>query len=462
MQNFTINDWTWWFSNDDVRVWQWQYVASEWINYRESSNYITLWPKMIKMFDTTHWMTSYVDDFWFGYAWEMYYEDWTLVNTSSEWSIDNAIMFDDYCLWFDWNNIWRIRSADMNTWPDSWQSESSYNETRKSFTEDADVLYNWVNEKLIIWYQTDTNVWWVSVLDATSWLITEALINLNWRVVWITKSGNWFSIYTNLWYKYLWDWIDTQTYASYELNDRIYYVTQFEWIDYITSYRQIYASQWWQFQSLIKGNKTQSNLEYAKNEWMRRVVAWEWKVFYSNKALHNQYREISEYWKTQVTSQPTHNIIAWLDDGHQLSIENMWFDWSLFISWEDKDDWDQCAVWKIVNVENNSYSASSCVTNWELYTPVYQLGSKSNTKKIANYKFMYKAIDWAEIKISYSLDNKDFVELTTLTWTKEIDWKKIQWWQQFNQIQFKIELTKWTWDLPRFYEMSFNFDYTQR
>ena len=303
-----INKRYWGLSNWTVVTRDWEFVNSKNISTDEEKCW--LGGKATTIATISEDLTCGVNIEWAGY---MLGEDWVWHKVST-WAkvlqttwwddIMNVTTFDDKVLFFyrDWTTPYIGKLDIDDVWGStSRQTETSYDETRKTFTSQWTEDHFHTTQFSLMLYITHWK--YIHTLD-TNWVLTQDVLITTSNIVWITNFQNRFKVFLKDWTVLLWDWISETYESSISLNDYIRWVKSMWGIDYVAGWYSSYYSSFYevaypQFKQLNKEtdwpiNWTDSKFDFNMSYW----AYWDsWMGVYQGDLYIGTGYNLVKYWQ---------------------------------------------------------------------------------------------------------------------------------------------------------------------
>lgn len=458
----------WWISEDDVLWWTDRYLYSEWLDVTWHSEYIQLTKEATEVVDTWSWI------------WEL------LLELQSPTTDDrNIVCFTDAWVFREWT-VWAISSNVRTTCnfviqdkvyfvKDNWPT-SAYT----LYEEDLITVYSWTLTETVVttttalptadydWYRKGALVIWdiafmwmwryISRFQPNwpSWNDND-VYDLTWDdIIWITRLGWYYRIYTKTWKLMLWDWNTNDIIESVNLNINLESVYQIWNIDYVYAWELGWLNKWLYYMNWFDIVKlyweTSSNALWLQkfdfdytypthftNTW--KTLFWivdNWTAprmykYWNNiqwlPAAYSEFWKFSSYWN-EITTIKALIYSRWY-------IYYAYSDWTNY--WLDK-----------IGIEATWYREAE----WTLYTNINAMWNWLLKKTVKALYFRVWDVDADRtIKVYMSLDWWTYNLMHTVN-TQPLDWIvriPLQW--DFRDIWFKFVLEVWisTTTSPKIY-----------
>lgn len=473
-----------WIKEDDfLTVWS---SIIEWNNvtWLRDGYGLTLWPKMNKQLLTN---TAPRTIFWreienalenmavWCDGWEIYKltstDNTPIYTLTTWWDILNwaLLLKGSVFMYFASKNPWTSTFANlMQVTANDFTNESfaSANETFLEFNT------RWTPPMLLTW--EFLYVWGLNTVYRIdwSWVITTHAI-FNRYVVWITKQGTQFRVYTDSGEMVLWDGVSWTTLATIKLGFNPARVTSDNGIDNIVSEDwDYYISSWYTVQLVTKkrkSNRLNDNSQYIKKldfttnlNTGQSIIPGRWWLFmiwFDTKPGIYRREKIIEWladWYHKVATRDNENI-----EFDEIFTQTYFSKWqsSVFIwyqSWTTKF-WVDYMDLDSKETAKEGYAVTDVFSWWTAYEKEIEVirFAQSYNGWEDNYIKLYKRINngyWEEISLTKPSDDTITRENLTLVTEEWID------------VQFKVELYNGLQDdtPPIFHELAHDYDIIKR
>lgn len=433
---------SWWKSDDIFSGIPDSFQESQNIEIRENSKSIKLTKKLVK--DSLAVVTEIINCFikvsnWnilaFWNSWWVYRKTWWVWYKNSNtitWAILSAIEFNWYVYLTNSTKLYRVAVTDLS----NIMTFTEY----KTFTTSSiyhpmvileNTLYIW--DKFNIAYLDNLWDWDWAFFEVNKETVIKYL-KIQWNNIKIYSED----IYWNTLLIY-WDSINTAPIETIPLNwIKIEQLIDKDWYDYVVSNNKIWIRDWLKIETLKEISIYSTNINSCTIKKNRILYWWIWSVWEWGW-LNKNYPEVLS--NSYTTSNALTDII-----------------WAIFYDWTDLYvSWSNWSTYWIDKLSNTSYN-----TNWYIITRAYYWNIKSIRKYSNNVLTAFQKLAWTDnIKIYYRTQitwNYTLLQTLTATSTKINDYcDMIQLAQEFNFIEFKIELNGWT-TTPEFYELFLELD----
>ena len=471
MPNIEYNEFYNWIQRDDI-VWQpWQILEWKNVTWLRDWYWLTLSLKPTKLFTTNwvemssiFWRISSAGDTQWWVVWHsstngfIYRTD--ALDDTPDHSIDSwdttAFMLKN-AIYYSWSNSFYFMWRTAN----SWLPTDSFVIHKISAIDYQNKNWAWFTYNDSGWYNNRESVpfledWWLLYFGISNWVVsynwsaysTKSIIR--WDVVWITKHGTTFKIYSDEWTVWYWDWVSAAVSSSQNIGFYPQRVTQLWNIDYITTIDwDLYVSWGYDYQLISKAKKSrrlnnnsdyQDKFQFDNGQYETKTIetsqdniyiVWESTWIY-------QYGDLIKWltpWFHKVITQDNTNT----DVSNISSIKYQPVSSKLFYTYTQ---------WAVSWVDYIDLSTLTTVKDWYAITPVFRWPPNLTNKIIEvtattsytswdNYIKIYKRIDnWSWVLIRTINDATDVItkhKISTNDWTGNLS-------DKFLDIQFKIEL----------------------
>ena len=465
-QSITLKNFTWWLSQDDfLSTWK-QVLYAENLDLNTNSYYVSLNKELEWNFVTTgavNWfITAWTNTFAYCTDWKIYDANtWLVVYTLWDEAL-NAWQFNGF-LYFLTNNAnplnrITITNASSNLW--TWNVSENITTTWDSITTAADIypVVVLLNTKFYIW-----NGDLVSVVDSSD-VITNFDI-WDWDIVWITRIGWIFKVYSETWVIAFWDWETDSIDSFVEVQEVVRWVINDGKIDYILAWKTDFQSKvkilnWYTIQDLLLTRDSERLWDYLfKINYLQTNQGWRLsnQLYFVQDGIDSE--QLVSYWTWNPTLSKGFNI--------PLSKDSTWAAITSItaIKWVELTATDRLYIW--FEAESVTYIWYIDVNTptpvykpaWYMQTNIIDWWSRIQNKKIEEIKLITSDCDVDNtIELLYSVDWWSFTSLQTInSWAWITKTEIYTWKDDFFDIAFKVNfVSDWT-TTPKFYEIQLNY-----
>ncbi len=464
-QSITIKNFSGWISQDAALTTWKQVLYTENLDINSNSYYISLNKESEGRFETTDTVN------WFIWAWIRsfaYCDDWKIYDVN-DWTVKYTLWDKVYNAWtFNWfiyfltnatdplNRI-SIRNAASNSW--TWNVEENISTTGDSIKLSGDIFPSIVllNEKFYLWTWSD-----VVVVDKTD-VVTSYDI-WDWNVVWITRVGWVFKVYTDTWVVAFWDWESSSIDSFIEVQAIVRWVLNDWKTDYILAWKTDFQSRvkvlsWYTIpeQDLMQARHSERLWEYLfrieylqTNQWARLAN----QLYFVQDWIDS--KQLVTYWTWNPVVGKWFNIPYSKDSTWDLITQINSIYWTELTDVDRMLLWITTWDWTFVEYIDVNTTSPVYKTNGYLQTNIIDWWSRIQRKKIEAIKIVTSDCDEDNtIELQQSIDWWTFSTVQTIndwSWITKTDifTKK----DAFRDIMFKINfVSDWTNTTPKFYEI---------